>query len=277
MSLKVEAIKPAVGAIVHVDRSQILGKAVARKCLELIERHGVVVFPRAGLDNEEQKIFTDNLGASVSFTSNAPGSGDKSGGYNITLDPKINNEPEYVQGTFFWHLDGMPMANIAPPKASVLSCRRKSATGGQTEFASTFAAYDALSEEDKAEYGRLTVVHSLVAGVREVKAFDELQPHMRTRKAERPLVWTYPSGRKALLIGYTADEVVGWPKAEGRALFARLLEWAAQPAFSYRHQWQEGDLVVWDNCGALHRVIPYSKDSGRLMHRTSVAGAELAA
>jgi alpha-ketoglutarate-dependent taurine dioxygenase len=58
---------------------------------------------------------------------------------------------------------------------------------------------------------------------------------------------------------------------------ARLLEWTAQPAFTYRHHWQEGDLVVWDNCGALHRVIPYSADSGRTMHRTSVAGVEAVA
>lgn len=277
MTLSIEPIKQAVGAIIRVDRSDILSKAVAQATLEAIEQYGVVVFPRVGLNNEEQKTFTDNLGASVTFTNNAPGSGDRSGGYNITLDPKINSEPEYVQGTFFWHLDGMPMANIAPPKASVLSCRKKSQAGGQTEFASTFAAYDALSDADKAEYAELSVIHSLVAGVREVKAAEDLQPHMRTRKAERPLVWTYPSGRKALLIGYTADEVVGWPKAEGRALFARLLEWAAQPAFSYRHHWEEGDLVVWDNCGALHRVVPYSKDSGRMMHRTSVAGAALAA
>jgi alpha-ketoglutarate-dependent taurine dioxygenase len=278
MNPRVEQIKPAVGAVIHAERSQVLSKEVARQTLDLIEKHGVVVFPRVGLTDAEQQAFTENLGASVNFTTSAPG-GDKanSGGYNITLDPKINNEPEYVQGTFFWHLDGMPMANIAPPKASVLSCRKKSAIGGQTEFASTFAAYDGLTDEEKAEYAKLHVIHSLVAGVREVKEFVDLQPHMRTRKAERPLVWTYPSGRQSLLIGYTADEVVGMPKAEGRALLARLLEWAAQPAYSYRHQWQEGDLVVWDNCGVLHRVIPYSSDSGRLMHRTSVAGVELAA
>jgi alpha-ketoglutarate-dependent taurine dioxygenase len=278
MSLEVEQIKPAVGAIIHVDRSQLLSKEVAQQTLQLIEKHGVIVFPRVGLTNEEQKAFTENLGASVNFTKSAPGGDQSAGsGYNITLDPKINNEPEYVQGTFFWHLDGMPMDSIPPPKASVLSCRKKSAVGGHTEFASTFAAYDGLSDEDKAAYAKVRVIHSLVAGVREVKSPEELQPHMRTRRAERPLVWTYPSGRKSLLVGYTADEVVGLPKAEGRALLARLLEWAAQPAYSYRHQWQEGDLVVWDNCGALHRVVPYAANSGRLMHRTSVAGVEVAA
>jgi len=278
MGISVEPIKPYIGALIHVDRAKVLDKAVASEILKLIEKHSVVVLPRVGLNDEEQRLFTENLGASVNFTTSAPGGADtKSAGYNITLDPKVNNEPEYVQGTFFWHLDGMPMANIAPPKASVLSCRKASPTGGQTEFASTFSAYDTLSDEEKAEYGKLTVIHSLVAGVREVKSYDELQPHMRTRKAERPLVWTYPSGRKSLLIGYTADEVIGMPKAEGRALLARLLEWAAQPNFNYRHQWQEGDLVIWDNCGALHRVVPYAANSGRLMHRTSVAGTEIAA
>src|SRR3546814_4250513 len=98
VNLKAETVKPAIGAIVHVDRADILDKSLGPKCIELIERHGVVVFPRVGLSNEEQQAFTENLGASVSFTTNAPG-GDKAGagGYNITLDPKINNEPEYVQ------------------------------------------------------------------------------------------------------------------------------------------------------------------------------------
>src|SRR5205823_2826927 len=75
-------------------------------------------------------------------------------------------------------------------------------------------------------------------------------------EGERPLVWTSKSGRKSLLIGETADRIVGWPLAEGRALLARLLEWTAQPEFVYSHQWQEGDLVIWHNISALHRVIP---------------------
>ena len=99
----------------------------------------------------------------------------------------------------------------------------------------------------------------------------------RSMKHEHPLVWTHKSGRKSLLIGYTADHVVNLPKADGRALLARLLEWTAQPDFTYRHYWQEGDLVVWDNTCALHRVIPYAMDSGRTMHRTSVAGIEAVA
>jgi alpha-ketoglutarate-dependent taurine dioxygenase len=274
MQPKVEPVKPAVGAIVHVDRAGLTDE-FAQQCLKLIEKHGVIVFPRIGLTDAEQLAFTNKLGASVNFTTSAPGGDSSSPGiYTITLDPKINNEPEYVLGTFFYHMDGMAMDGIPPPKASVLSCRRTAPKGGQTEFASTYAAYEGLTKEEKAEYENLRVVHSVIAGVREVAKPDDIEPRKRARNAERPLVWTHKSGRKSLLIGYTADHVVGMSQAEGRALLARLLEWAGQPAFSYRHYWQEGDLVIWDNCGALHRVIPYAADSGRTMHRTSVAGVE---
>ena len=64
------------------------------------------------------------------------------------------------------------------------------------------------------------------------------------------------------------------PKAQSRALLARLNEWAGQPAFSCRHSWQEGDLAVWDNTGSLHRALPYADTSKRRMHRTTVAGYE---
>ena len=90
---------------------------------------------------------------------------------------------------------------------------------------------------------------------------------------EHPLVWTHPDGRKSLLIGTHADAIVGWPTAHGRALLARLQQWAAQPEFVYRHDWQLGDLVIWNNHGLMHRVVPYT-DSGRTMHRTSIGGTE---
>ena len=61
---------------------------------------------------------------------------------------------------------------------------------------------------------------------------------------------------------------------EGRALLGRLLEWATRPEFVYRHEWRVGDLVIWDNRGALHRALPYDSDSPRLMHRTTLVGDE---
>ena len=89
-----------------------------------------------------------------------------------------------------------------------------------------------------------------------------------------PLVWTQASGRKSLVLGTHADEVVGMSLPEGRSLLARLTEWCAQKEFTYSHEWQPGDFVIWNNCGVMHRVVPYDEASGRMMHRTTIMGAE---
>lgn len=278
MSIRIEPIKPRIGAVVHVDRAALGEEGVAQRCLEALEKHTVLVFPRLGLTDEEQLAFTDRLGARVNFTRSVAG-GDVSAQdvYTVTLDKKINNEPEYVQGTFFWHMDGVTM-DIPPPKATVLSARRIAPKGGQTDFASTYAAYDGLPDSEKREIADLRAEHHVMSSLRilvDVPTPDEFERWSKKGKRKvHPLVWTRRSGRKSLIIGSSADRVVGMGLPEGRALLTRLVEWAAQPEFTYRHQWQEGDLVVWDNTGALHRVIPYDADSGRRMHRTSVAGVE---
>lgn len=270
----IEAVKPLIGSIVHVAREDMFNNDFITAVQKALDERGVLVFPRANLSAEEQLAFTDKLGSRVNFTKTvAGGDAETQDVYTISLDRQRNPEPEYVLGTFFWHMDGVTV-DMPPPWASVLSCRRTAPKGGQTEFASTYAAYEALPDDEKKELEGLRVVHSVVAAVREVANPEDLDPAKRGFQHEHPLIWTRKSGRKSLVIGYTADHVVGMPKAHGRALLARLLEWTAQPAFTYRHHWQEGDLVIWDNCGALHRVIPYAEDSGRTMHRTSVAGVE---
>ena len=104
--------------------------------------------------------------------------------------------------------------------------------------------------------------------------FDEARHEQFNRMPPmvHPLVWTQSDGRKSLVVGTHADEVVGMPYTAGRSLLARLMEWAAQPDFFYSHDWELGDFVIWNNCGVMHRVVPYAEDSGRNMHRTSIAG-----
>jgi alpha-ketoglutarate-dependent taurine dioxygenase len=64
------------------------------------------------------------------------------------------------------------------------------------------------------------------------------------------------------------------PLEEGRALIKRLIDWATQPRFVYRHEWTVGDALFWDNTGTMHHVVPYDVHSGRTMHRTSLVGEE---
>src|SRR3546814_7357706 len=90
---------------------------------------------------------------------------------------------------------------------------------------------------------------------------DEIQFWQRSPSKECPLVWTHKSGRKSLLLGATADYVVGWSAEKSRALLAQLRDWATQPQYVYRHEWQVGDLLIWANTGTMHRALPYDPRS----------------
>lgn len=273
MTLQVEAIKPAIGARVRLDRAMLGDPAVGEELGRLLDRHTVLVFPRLNLTDDEQLTLTDMIGERVNIAARVPGRDGSAQVYQVTLDKDAKIEPEYVYGTFFWHMDGLTV-DVPPPKATVLSARRLSAKGGQTEFASTRAAYEGLPDDEKADIAGLRVIHTVTASVREVVPAEQVDPGRRSMSHEHPLIWTRANGAKSLIIGSTADQVLGMNQAEGRALLARLLDWTAQPAFTYRHGWEEGDCVVWDNTCALHRVVPYAADSGRMMHRTTVAGTE---
>jgi alpha-ketoglutarate-dependent 2,4-dichlorophenoxyacetate dioxygenase len=81
------------------------------------------------------------------------------------------------------------------------------------------------------------------------------------------------NGRTALFLGAHASHIVGQPVDEGRALLKELLDHVTRLEFRCRHEWREGDLVVWDNRCVLHRATPYDTERHkRLMQRTTVSG-----
>jgi alpha-ketoglutarate-dependent taurine dioxygenase len=195
--------------------------------------------------------------------------------FTVSLDPEKVAVADYLKGTFYWHIDGA--TDDIPNKATMLNALGIADAGGDTEFCNAYAAWEELSDEDQAAYRGLRVVHSLEAAQRltHPDPTDEEIEFWRMRPAkEQPLAWTHRSGRTSLVLGATADHVVGMDPEEGRALMARLLEWATQDRFVYRHRWHVGDLVVWDNRGTMHRAIPYAPESERLMHRTTLVGDE---
>ena len=87
-------------------------------------------------------------------------------------------------------------------------------------------------------------------------------------------MWTHKSGRKSLVIGSTADFVMGMDPLESRRLLIQLRDWATQDRFSLSHTWSIGDAVLWDNTGTMHRAMAYPMDSQREMHRTKLEGEE---
>lgn len=291
MNVRIEPIKPRIGAVVHADRKTLFDDDTIRRCQEMVEERCVLVFPEIGLSDEEQLAFTDRMGARIFYSANVPGGTDAAPDiYKVTLDPEINDRPDYVQSTFFWHTDGMH-SDMALPKTTLLAARSVAPKGGQTEFANTVAAWEALPQAEKDDIEGLRAVHSIFTAMwpvndkpGEEQRRDWIRSVYNSRapgpdgevnpriELEHPLVHTDLSGRRSLLLGQSADHVVGMPLPDGRALLARLLDWAVQPDFHYRHDWRLGDLVMWNNPGALHRVVPYDVRSGRAVHRTSIAG-----
>ncbi|RYZ61969.1 MAG: TauD/TfdA family dioxygenase [Proteobacteria bacterium] len=275
--MRIEPIKEHIGATIEVSRSQLGDADVAAACREALAKYGVLVFPKIGVTDEEQLLFTDLIGKRLDFSSKVDGGKHGTDGvYTVTLNPEINRQQEYIKGTYFWHMDGLTVPE-QPPKATLLSGRKLSATGGNTHFASTYAAYEGLSDEDKAEIADLRVIHELapyLTAIVENPTQEELDRWNAAPTNEYPLVWTHESGRKSLVMGYTAHHVKGLDLASGKALLQRLHDWAGQPKYTYVHKWSEGDLVIWDNYGTLHRATPYAVDSGREMHRTTISATE---
>jgi alpha-ketoglutarate-dependent taurine dioxygenase len=275
--LTINKLTASVGAeVVGLDSDRLAADdALSAAVLEALEDNGVLVFPDLGLDPEAQVGFCRRLG---DIDHSSDGHHPVAGIYPVTLDKSKNSSAAYLRATFDWHIDGCtPTNDEYPQKATVLSAKQVAERGGETQFASSYGAYDALDEEDKRRLGSLRVMHSLEASQRRVNPdpSDEELARWRARPThEHPLVWTHRSGRKSLVLGASADYVVGMDRDEGRALLTDLLDRATTADKVYSHTWSVGDTVIWDNRGVLHRAAPYAPDSEREMLRTTVLGDE---
>jgi alpha-ketoglutarate-dependent taurine dioxygenase len=269
--LKIEKLTGTVGAEVldvDVDRMRTDG-ALPDALMAALEQNGVLVFRGLHLDDDTQVEFCEQLGEVVRFPNQA-----NPAIFIVTLDEAKNPMADYLRSTVGWHIDGT--VDPIPAKATMLSAKVLSAVGGETEFASTYAAYDDLSDEEQERFADLRVWHSQESAQRSGHAnpTEEQLAEWRKKSREHPLVWTHQTGRKSLVIGHSAHHVIGMDEDEGHALMEGLLARATAPGRVYTHEWTEGDTVIWDNRGVVHRVRPYDASSQREMHRTTLAGDE---
>jgi len=275
--LTINKLTDSVGAeVLGVDSDRLASdESLGAAVLEALEDNGVLVFPGLGLKPEAQVEFCRRLG---DIDHSSDGHHPVAGIYPVTLDKSKNSSAAYLRATFDWHIDGCtPTNDEFPQKATVLSAFQVAERGGETEFASTYAAYDEWTDDEKQRLAPLRVVHSLEASQRRVNPEPSAEELARWRARpthEHPLVWTHRSGRKSLVLGASADYIVGMNRDEGRALLAELLDRATTPDKVYSHTWSVGDTVIWDNRGVLHRAAPYAPDSQREMLRTTVLGDE---
>lgn len=158
-----------------------------------------------------------------------------------------------------WHSD--MTWHPTPPVITALHAQRMPTSGGNTIFANQHVAYDTLDEETKAQIDGLTAFHS--GKVFGPNVPDNVHPVVRTHDE---------SGRKALFVNPNfTKHIEGLDDNESLLLLYRLIAHATRPEITYRHQWDVGDLVLWDNRSVMHYAITDYTEM-RVMHRITVKG-----
>jgi alpha-ketoglutarate-dependent 2,4-dichlorophenoxyacetate dioxygenase len=280
MTITLTRLAPAFAARVEgTDIGRPLSDDTWATIRAAFEEHSVLVFPRAGLDDETQVAFSRRFGALEVTRSMNPAAGTpfaRQSNLDIKTGQVIPPEDRrmiYQLANMLWHSDSSFKA--VPSLCSLLSGRIVPPEGGATEFASARAAYPSLPADLRRRVERAVVVHDFGW------SRDQIRPGFFTAEeravyppVRHPLVRTNPvNGRRSLFLGAHASHVEGLSLEEGRALLRTLLEHVTRPEFCYRHEWEEGDLVVWDNRCVLHRATPYDTTRHhRLMQRTTVSG-----
>ena len=275
MTVNAHPISAALGLeVTGMTSERLVTRVGADAAQAALDRHGVVVY-------REVNISDEGLLESSRMLGDSGGSADRR--TSLSGDPDHHaGSDENQRATGFLPSGQLPLAhrwrhrrNAAEGDAVDRSGRRSCGRGYR--ILHTYAAYDALPEEQKAHISGLQVVHTFAhaQSLANPDATEEQRSQWnRVPARTHPLVWTHRDGRKSMLLGATADKVVGWPSDDSRELLDRLLDWSTQPQFTIRHQWRTGDLVMWDNTGMLHRALSFEPTSVRLMHRTTLAGEE---
>jgi taurine dioxygenase len=281
MTPSVKKSGAACGAEIVIDLARDIDEETFREIERGFHDNVVVVFRGQQLSNERHVEFSCRFGElEIHIVKKylLPGFPE------ILLISNIRDEQgEHIglaDAGFTWHTD--TSYRRRPSRCSLLYAKevphRDGRALGETVFANAIAAYEALPETTRKRIDGLKAIHRYSARRR---VADSPRPKLtgeqlaETPDIAHPIVRTHPyTGRKSLYV--TAGECIGvegMPEDEGVDLIAELDAHCVRPEFLYRHEWQVGDLLMWDNATSMHlAVCDYALPERRLMHRTTVIG-----
>lgn len=280
MSIDFHRLSGAIGSeVTGTDLAQPLDERGFAAIHEALTQRSVLVFRDQCLSPARQLAFSARFGPPEEHVLKSFAHPDNAQVFLVS-NLKDGTRPRgAIRAGQYWHSDCSYMA--APTMASMLHALQVPPYGGDTLFASLFAAYESLSAPIRNLLDGLDAVHDYsYAYETYFSRFPDRPPLSAAERAavppvEHPLVRVHPeSGRRALFMspGFTR-RIVGVTEEESRALLAFLCAHVTRPEFIYRHRWRAGDVVIWDNRAALHcAVADYDMNEPRHMHRTSIAG-----
>ena len=283
MAISVRKLRPEIGAEVRgVDLSRAIDAATLDVLRDVFAAHHVLVFPEAGITDEQHVAFARNFSDLETFPQGDMGAARLPEIYRVSnvgedgeILPAESDMARYQSLTQTWHTDGSYLP--VPSLGAILRGLEVTDAGGETQFANMFSAYDALPEERKRQLATLQATHSFQYS-RDLKNLPPMKPEelARVPPVDQPLIRVHPDGRHSLYISTPLMEgIVGWSREDSRALIAELAVHATQDRFVYRHSWSRHDMVMWDNRCTMHCVAPYdAARQRRVMHRTALVGTE---
>lgn len=282
--LDIKPTRAALGAEIRgIDLSQAMDDETFRAIEAALHEHEVIFLRNQRISPEQHLAFSSRFGQ---LEKHVRADCCKPGYPEIFVVSNIieNGKPIGTQDAgLFWHSDLAYMA--VPSRGSLFYALEvpHDDTGkplGDTMFASTTAAWSALPADIRQTVSSRRAVTSYAKGYYRDRKSGARPPLSEAQKAltpdvEHPVMRTHPyTGRPCLFVneGYTAS-IAGMAPEESDHLLKLLFEHLSRPEFIYRHQWQVGDLLIWDNCSTQHRaVFDYALPQRRRMERTTLCG-----
>lgn len=277
-AISIQVLKAPLGAVVSgLDLSQPLAPSIVFELKQLFNEHLVVVFKNQQLNDEQYLDFAQYFGSVYQSPKHIPVLASANDGENQTIVLVANTQEGYTgSGELTAHSDHH--WTPVPSKASFLYALAVPEQGGDTLWANQYQIYDDLPEATKARIQQLQLitynpfVRRLKGG--EPRLYRDLSREPISEGFPHPLVATHPeTGRKVLYLDQATEvEVLGLSQSEGEALIAELRAHAAQPKYLYRHHWEVGDVVYWDNLATTHQRPAFDPQQTRILKRISLAG-----
>mgnify|MGYP002840087964 FL=1 len=271
----IETAAPVGAELRGVDLSQPLGDNLFGKIENAFNAHGVIFFRNQSITPDGLLAFTERFGdLHLNVFGEDHGLDDYPGVVVISNIEEDGRDIGVKRAGQHWHSDMCYTAQ--PPRGTILCAReiprQDGLTLGDTCFAATHAAYDDLPEEMKVRLESSRAVFDF-AGRKRAQVITQEQ-RARFPPVAHPIVRTHPyTGRKCLYVMRDdSTGIEGIDDDEAQRLIEALADHIIRPEYIYRHQWREGDVLIWDNCTVQHLAIQdYDLPLRRLMHRTTFA------
>jgi taurine dioxygenase len=266
-----------------IDVSQPIDDADARALRDALAKHLVLLFRDQSISVTDHIRFANSFGDLGSIADTLLGMGKREYQPNeipecVSVISNIKVDGKAIgslgDGECFWHTDSCFVES--PPSASLLYSVEIPPDGGNTAFLDMVDALETLPPALRSQIEGRRIRHSQVYDSTGAKRpqYDEVADITQAPGPEHPIVRSIPeSGKQCLYLGRRLSSyVVGLPVEESEDLLDALWEHTVQEPRIWSHQWQRGDLLVWDNRLTMHPRDPFDPASRRRLHKVQVAG-----